>query len=291
MPYDSPPSFGIMTAPMQVGYHDVLRVWREADTIPAIGHAWLFDHLLPIAGDLTGPVHEGWTLLAALAAQTRRLRLGLMVTSNRFRPPALLAKIATTVDVVSGGRLDFGIGVGSRPDHPLARREYEAHGLPFHDTAHAVASLAEACTVIRRLWTEDEPFDFDGAHHRLKGAYGNPKPVQRPHPPILIGGRSSATLRVAAEHADLWNIPGGGDINDLAGRSALLDRYCAEIGRDPAAITRSIHLPVSYDRPGPTRDAIGAAVEAGFRHVVLGLPAPYPDGVARWVADELIPTH
>ncbi|MED7924204.1 LLM class flavin-dependent oxidoreductase [Nonomuraea sp. LP-02] len=291
MPYDSPPSFGIMTAPMQVGYHDVLRVWREADTIPAIGHAWLFDHLLPIAGDLTGPVHEGWTLLAALAAQTRRLRLGLMVTSNRFRPPALLAKIATTVDIVSGGRLDFGIGVGSRPDHPLARREYEAHGLPFHDTAHAVASLAEACTVIRRLWTEDKPFDFDGAHHRLKGAFGNPKPVQRPHPPILIGGRSSATLRVAAEHADLWNIPGGGDINDLAGRSALLDRYCAEIGRDPAAITRSIHLPVSYDRPGPTRDAIGAAVEAGFRHVVLGLPAPYPDGVARWVADELIPTH
>jgi alkanesulfonate monooxygenase SsuD/methylene tetrahydromethanopterin reductase-like flavin-dependent oxidoreductase (luciferase family) len=291
MPYDSPPSFGIMTAPMQVGYHDVLRVWREADTIPAIEHAWLFDHLLPIAGDLTGPVHEGWTLLAALAAQTRRLRLGLMVTSNRFRPPALLAKIATTVDIVSGGRLDFGIGVGSRPDHPLARREYEAHGLPFHDTAQAVASLAEACTVIRRLWTEDEPFDFDGVHHRLKGAFGNPKPVQRPHPPILVGGRSSATLRVAAEHADLWNIPGGGDIADLAGRSALLDRYCAEIGRDPAAITRSIHLPVSYDRPGPTKDAIGAAVEAGFRHVVLGLPAPYPDGVARWVADELIPTH
>ncbi|MEU6729532.1 LLM class flavin-dependent oxidoreductase [Nonomuraea wenchangensis] len=291
MPYDSPPSFGIMTAPMQVGYHDVLRVWREADTIPAIGHAWLFDHLLPIAGDLTGPVHEGWTLLAALAAQTRRLRLGVMVTSNRFRPPALLAKIATTVDIVSGGRLDFGIGVGSRPDHPLARREYEAHGLPFHDTAQAVTSLAEACTVIRRLWTEDEPFDFDGAHHRLKGAFGNPKPVQRPHPPILIGGRSSATLRVAAEHADLWNIPGGGDVADLAGRSALLDRHCAAIGRDPAAITRSIHLPVSYDRPGPTRNAIGAAVEAGFRHVVLGLPAPYPDGVARWVADELIPTH
>ncbi|MER7370673.1 LLM class flavin-dependent oxidoreductase [Nonomuraea wenchangensis] len=291
MPYDSPPSFGIMTAPMQVGYHDVLRVWREADTIPEIGHAWLFDHLLPIAGELTGPVHEGWTLLAALAAQTRRLRLGVMVTSNRFRPPALLAKIATTVDVVSGGRLDFGIGVGSRPDHPLARREYEAHGLPFHDTAQAVAGLAEACTVIRRLWTEDEPFDFDGAHHRLKGAFGSPKPVQRPHPPILIGGRSAATLRVAAEHADLWNIPGGGDIADLAGRSALLDRYCAEIGRDPAAITRSIHLPVTYDRPGPTRDAIGAAVEAGFRHIVLGLPAPYPDGVARWVADELIPTH
>ena len=150
-----------------------------------------------------------------------------------------------------------------------------------------MGSLAEACTVIRRLWTEAEPFDFDGTYIQLTGAFGNPKPVQRPHPPILIGGRSAATLRVVAEHADLWNIPGG-DIDDAVSRSALLDRYCAEIGRDPASITRSIHLPVSYDQPGSTRDAIGEAIDAGFRHIVLGLPAPYPAGVARWVADELI---
>ncbi|WP_329263531.1 LLM class flavin-dependent oxidoreductase [Streptomyces sp. NBC_01478] len=287
MPRTPRTSFGIMTAPMQVDYHDILRVWQEADTVPEIEHAWLFDHLMPIGGDPDGPAFEGWTLLSALAAQTRRLRLGVMVTSNRFRPPALLAKIATTVDIVSGGRLDFGIGVGSRPDHPLARREYEAHGLPFHDSAHAVASLAEACTVIRRLWTEEKPFDFHGTHHHLTGAFGNPKPVRRPHPPILIGGRSAATLRVVAEHADLWNIPGG-DIEDAVSRSALLDRYCAEIGRDPAAITRSIHLSVSYDRPETTRDAIREAVDAGFHHIVLGLPAPYPAEVAHRVADELI---
>lgn len=287
MPHTPRPSFGIMTAPMQVGYHDLLRVWREADTVPEIEHAWLFDHLMPIGGDPDGPAFEGWTLLSALAAQTRRLRLGVMVTSNRIRPPAILAKIATTVDIVSGGRLDFGIGVGSRPDHPLARREYEAHGLPFHDSAHAVASLAEACTVIRRLWTEEKPFDFHGTHHHLTGAFGSPKPVQRPHPPILIGGRAAATLRVVAEHADLWNIPGG-DIEDATHRSALLDRYCAEIGRDPAAITRSIHLSVSYDRPEATRAAISEALEAGFHHIVLGLPAPYPAGTARWVADELV---
>lgn len=289
MPNPLPPRFGIMTAPQQVDYQDVLRVWREADTIPRIEHAWLFDHLMPIGGDPGGPAYEGWTLLSALAAQTRRLRLGVLVTSNRFRPPAMLAKIAAAVDAVSGGRLDFGIGAGSRPGHPLARREYDAHGLPFHDAAHAVASLAEACTVIRRLWTEAEPFDFHGAHVRLTGAFCNPKPVQRPHPPIVIGGRSAATLRVAAEHADVWNIPGG-DIDDVVARSALLDRYCADIGRDPASITRSIHLPVSYERPGVTRDAIGQAVDAGFRHIVLGLPDPYPAGVARWVADELITT-
>lgn len=155
----------------------------------------------------------------------------------------MLAKIAATVDVVSGGRLDFGIGAGSRPSYPPARREYEAHGLPFHDFAHSVGSLAEACTVIRQLWTSAEPFDFDGDYVHLAGAFGNPKPVQRPYPPIVIGGRSSATLRVVAEHADVWNIPGG-DIDD--------------------------------------------AVGAGFPHIVLGLPAPYPAGVARWVADELI---
>ncbi|MGH3626343.1 MAG: LLM class flavin-dependent oxidoreductase [Sciscionella sp.] len=278
-----------MTAPMQVDYHDVVRVWREADTIPEIEHAWLFDHLMPIGGDPDGPIFEGWTLLSALAAQTGRLRLGLLVTSNRFRPPAMLAKIAATVDIVSGGRLDVGIGAGSRPGHPLARREYDAHGLPFHDSAHAVGSLAEACTVIRRLWTEAEPFDFHGTYLHLTGAFCNPKPAQRPHPPVLIGGRSSATLRVVAEHADLWNIPGG-DIDDASRRSALLDRYCAEIGRDPASITHSIHLPVSYDQPSGTREAIGKAIDAGFGHIVLGLQAPYLAGVAQWVTDELITT-
>jgi alkanesulfonate monooxygenase SsuD/methylene tetrahydromethanopterin reductase-like flavin-dependent oxidoreductase (luciferase family) len=279
--------FGIATAPMQVGYHDILRVWREADEIPEIEHAWLFDHLMPIGGDPDGPIFEGWTLLSAMAAQTQRLRLGLLVTSNRIRPPAVLAKIATTVDIVSGGRLDFGIGAGSRPSYPLARREYAAHGLPYDDFAHSVGSLAEACTVIRRLWTETEPFDFDGSYVHLTGAFGNPKPVQRPHPPIMIGGRSAALLRVVAEHADLWNIPGH-DIDDVIARSALLDRYCAEIGRDPASIIRSIHLSVSYEAPGLTRDAIGEAIDAGFQHIVFGLPAPWPAHVARWVTDELI---
>ncbi|MET0699637.1 MAG: LLM class flavin-dependent oxidoreductase [Mycobacterium sp.] len=287
MPHTSQPQFGIMTAPQQVSYHDILRVWQEADAIPQIEHAWLFDHLMPIGGDPSGPILEGWTLLSAMAAATNRVRLGLMVTSNRFRPPAMLAKIATTVDIVSGGRLDFGIGAGSRPSHPLARREYAAHGLPYDDFSHSVESLAEALTVIRRLWTEAEPFDFAGTHVQLTGAFGNPKPVQKPYPPIIIGGRSAKLLRVVAEHADLWNIPGG-DIDDVVARSALLDRYCAEIGRDPASITRSIFLPVSYGQPETTRDAIGQAVDAGFQHVILGLSDPYPVGVAQWVVDEFI---
>ena len=287
MTSNTPLSFGIATAPQQVSYGDVLRMWREADTIPQIAQAWLFDHLLPIAGDPDGPIFEGWTLLSALAGQTERLRLGLLVTSNRFRPPAMLAKIAATVDVVSGGRLEFGIGAGSRTDIPSARREYDAYGLPYHDAAYAVGSLAEACTVIRRLWREDQPFDFHGRYYDLTGAFCNPKPVQRPGPPLVVGGQATRTLRVAAEHADVWNFPGG-DIGAAVGRGAVLDQFCAEIGRDPASITRSLVLPVSYDHPGGTRDSIAAAAGAGFRHIVLSLPAPYRDHAAQWVAGEII---
>jgi len=273
MTHATRPCFGIMTAPMQVNYQDIVRVWREADAMPQIEHAWLFDHLMPIGGDPNGPTFEGWTLLSALAAQTERLRLGLLVSSNRFRPPAMLAKIATTVDVVSGGRLEFGIGAGSRPSAPGARREYEAHGLPFHDAAHAVGALAEACTIIRRLWTSDDSFDFHGTYYDLARAFGNPKPVQHPHPPILIGGGATATLR---------------DHRPATHGKVRSPRFCAEIGRDPATITRSTVVPVSYDRPGDTRAAIGRALDADFRHPVLILPAPYPAEVAQWAVDELI---
>ena len=105
----------------------------------------------------------------------------------------------------------------------------------------------------------------------------------------MIGGRTTATLGVAAEHADVWNIPGS-DIDDCVRRGALLDQCCTEIGRDPASITRSIHLRVSYDQPTKTRGSIAQAVDAGFRHIVLGLPAPYPDDVAHWAANELVKT-
>ncbi len=273
-----------MTVPMQVEYADLLSVWREADGIAELEHAWLFDHLMPISGNPKGPAFEGWTLLSALAAHTERLHLGLLVTSNRFRPPAMLAKIAATVDVVSNGRLQFGIGVGSRPE-PAAHREYAAHGLPFADPADAVASLAESLTVIRRLWTEDEPFDFPGIHVQLTGGFCNPKPVRRP--PVLVGGRARATLRVVAEHADIWNYPGD-DLADAVARGAMLDALCADIGRDPATIARSLVLPASYDDPGSTRDAMQRAIDAGFAHIVFMLPAPYPVSVASWLAEEVI---
>lgn len=283
------PSFGIKTTPAHVGYDDIRRVWLDADAIPEIEHAWLYDHLLPRVGDPSGPAYEGWTLLTALAAQTRRLRFGLVVTNNRIRLPAVLAKIAATVDVISDGRLDFGIGVGGLPDATLVAPEYDAYGIPIGPWPDAVASFAEACTLIRRMWTEED-FDFDGTYYQLKGARCNPKPVQRPHPPIMIGGSGNATLRIVAEHADIWNALGSprDTVERLSERSAVLDGQCEAIGRDPGLIVRSVQVVVSYENPASTRETLGQLVGAGFSHFVLNLPAPYPNEVAWWVADELI---
>jgi alkanesulfonate monooxygenase SsuD/methylene tetrahydromethanopterin reductase-like flavin-dependent oxidoreductase (luciferase family) len=286
-------SFGIKTSPMSTTYADILRVWREADAIPAIEHAWLWDHFLPLFRDLSEPVHEGWTLLAALAGQTKRLRLGLIVTSNAVRPPAVLAKMAATVDVISSGRLVFGIGVGgtrqpANVDNP-AVREYAAYGLPLVSPADGIARLAEACTIVRRLWT-GEAFDFEGRYYHLGGAICRPTPTQRPGPPLMIGGWGTRTLRVVAEHADIWNVPGPphATIQQLAGRTRVLDEHCAAIGRDPGEITRSTQIIVSYDDPGSTRGAIRQLIDVGFMHIVLGLPTPYPEGVAGWAAAELV---
>ena len=292
-------SFGIKTTPADVTYEEIRRVWLEADEISEIEHAWLYDHLLPRVApnvpaqhrsdDPAGTVHEGWTLLTALAAQTQRLRFGLLVTNNRIRFPAVLAKMAATVDVISGGRLDFGIGVGGLPDTALVAPEFEAYGIPIVPWPEAVTRLVEACTLIRRMWTE-EVFDFDGRYYQLTGARCAPKPVQRPHPPILIGGTGSRTLQIVAEFADIWNAigPPVNTVERLRERSAVLDVQCEARGRDPGLVVRSVQLPIAYDDSAKTRDTLLQLVGAGFSHLVVTPPSPYPDGLARWVADELI---
>jgi alkanesulfonate monooxygenase SsuD/methylene tetrahydromethanopterin reductase-like flavin-dependent oxidoreductase (luciferase family) len=286
-------SFGIKTSPMSTTYEDVLSVWREADAIPEIEHAWLWDHFLPLFRDPSEPIHEGWTMLSALAAQTERLKLGLIVTSSAVRPPAVLAKMAATVDVISGGRLVFGIGVGGTQqpadvDNP-AIREYEAYGLPLLRPAEGIQRLAETCAIVRQMWT-GQPFDFHGRRFRLTGAICRPTPIQRPGPPIMIGGWGIKTLRVVAEHADVWNVPGPPHltIDEIVRCLGVLDEHCVAIGRDPADITRSSQIIVSYDDATSTRAIIRELIDAGFTHIVLGLPTPYPEGVVRWAVDELI---
>ncbi|MBK3566830.1 LLM class flavin-dependent oxidoreductase [Streptomyces sp. MBT62] len=290
--------FGIKTTPMHVSYEDIRRVWLEADAVPEIADAWLWDHLLPVAGSADGQIHEGWTLLSALAAQTERLRLGLLVTSNRLRPPAVLGKMASTVDVISGGRLVLGLGVGGThqsvgaggiPGANPAIAEYAAYGLSLVPPGEGIERLAETVAILKGMWTRDV-FDFEGRHYRLRGTRCEPKPVQRPGPPLLIGGWGTRLLRLVAEHADIWNVPGPphNTVEYVAERARVLDAHCAELGRDPADIERSVQVLVSYDEPDTTRETVGRLVDAGMNHIVLSLPRPYPRGVARWLADEII---
>ncbi|HEV7961447.1 MAG TPA: LLM class flavin-dependent oxidoreductase [Actinoplanes sp.] len=282
-------SFGIKTAPMHVSYHDILRVWREADEIPQIEHAWLWDHLLPLAGPADGLAYEGWTLLAALAAQTERLELGLMVTSNRNRPPAMLAKIAATVDTVANGRLVMGLGVGGthQPGPNPAVAEYAAYGLTLVPPAEGIARLAETCTILRRLWTEDV-VDFAGPYTTLRDTRCEPKPERRT--PLLIGGWGDRTLRLIAEHADLWNMPGPphNPVELIAERDRVLRAHCAAIGRDPDEIVRSVQTHVSYDDPAGTIATVARLAGIGVSHIVLNLPQPYPKDVVSWIADRII---
>jgi alkanesulfonate monooxygenase SsuD/methylene tetrahydromethanopterin reductase-like flavin-dependent oxidoreductase (luciferase family) len=285
-------SFGIKTSQSGASYADILRIWQEADTVGVFDDAWLWDHLVPLRGPVDGAALEAWTLLAALAARTSRLRLGVIVTSNRIRPPSVLAKMAATVDQISGGRLVFGIGAGgSAVSDPnglaMVRREFDAYGIDIVAPRTAAAALAEACVLIKRMWTETEPFDFAGEHYRLTGAICSPKPLQRPGPPIMIGsGGERLGLRIVAEHADIWNCPLWGGAEELRRKSAILDEHCAAIGRDPAEITRSVQLLVRDPDPAPTRDALLELIGAGARHLVLAPVPPLPS--VRWLADEIV---
>jgi F420-dependent oxidoreductase-like protein len=278
-------SFGIKTAPQyEARYADIVRVWLEADEIPEFEHAWLWDHMMPLGGDPSGPCLENWTLLGALAAQTRRLRIGHLVTSNLYRSPPVLAKMATTIDVISRGRLVLGIGAGwSSP-------EQDAYGAPRLTAAERIERLDEACQIIRRAWTEDV-FDFDGRHYELRGVICEPKPVQRPHPPILIGGKGERrTLRVVAEHADIWNFSGTRDdaSGELRRLNGVLDAHCRAVGRDPAAISRSVQLFADADDLAGTRRRVEALVDAGADHVVLNLLPPFGEDLLPRLVREVI---
>lgn len=290
-------TFGLKTTPMHTSYAAILRAWQQADEVPEIEHAWLWDHMLPLSGPKDGPIYEGWTLLSALAAQTRRLRLGLLVTNNQIRQPAVLGKMASTVDVISGGRLVLGLGAGGMlpadtamtPDQHPGLAEYRAYGLPVTTPSEGLGRLAESITILRRMFTEDV-FDFAGRYYSLTGTRNEPKPVQPGGPPLLIGGSGTRMLRIIAAHADIWNVPGPphASLEFLAERSHELDQQCTAVGRDPSTVTRSVQMILPGDDALAARHIVGAVIEAGFRHIVLALRPPWPDNVARWLADEVI---
>jgi F420-dependent oxidoreductase-like protein len=274
-------SFGIKTAPQHTSYEDMLTVWREAEDIPVIEHAWLFDHFAPIQGDVGGPCLEGWTVLAAFAAVTERLRLGLMVTGNTYRHPAVLAKIAATVDIISNGRLDFGIGAGWN------EYEHASMGIPLYKPGERIRRLDEACEVIKRLFTEPT-VDFDGRYYQLKEARSEPKPVQNPHPPFVIGGGGEQlTLRIVAKHADIWNSTSD-SVDQFLHKVDVLREHCAAVGRNPDEITLSVQHRPRTDDLGASVDVIKRFVDAGATHFVFTMNPPYTAGLATQVAEEIV---
>jgi alkanesulfonate monooxygenase SsuD/methylene tetrahydromethanopterin reductase-like flavin-dependent oxidoreductase (luciferase family) len=222
------------------------------------------DHLATIGsiGD-DRPIFDGWELLAGMAMATSHVRLGLLVTGITYRNPALLAKIATTVDHLSSGRVEFGIAAA------WATNEHEMYGISGLE--HRVGLFSEGLQVIRSLWTEERT-NFDGRYYKMRNAVANPKPVQKPCPPIWIGSGGPSMLKLTARHADVWNASGsaGGQVENAVAGSQQLDDACAAIGRDPNEIRRSVQLPAGDD-PAEIVDRARGFSEAGFTEIIIML--------------------
>jgi len=304
--------FGIQTPPEVADPADLIKLWQEAE---AWGYdtAWTFDHFMPISGNTKGPCLDGWMLLGALAEKTSKIRIGCLVTGNTYRDPAILAKMATTVDLLSHGRLELGIGAG------WFEAEHTAYGVPFYTAKERARRLEEAVQIIRSLWTEKET-TFNGKYYKIEHAPFEPKPLQKPYPPILIGGVGKKwTLPIVAKYANAWNaLPSSPD--KMAELMKALDGYCAKYKRDCTEIEKSYltRLVLSDDPKrvdqaaqalaqirrippeqakatilaGSSEDVkkqVQAYIDAGITHIIIGQRQPYDrEGLQRF-AKEVMP--
>jgi F420-dependent oxidoreductase-like protein len=275
-----------MTHPLRFGLKlsgqdttiDALRaVWRIADE-GGFDHVWDFDHLASIGdGGPDRPIYEGWTLQAAIAQATKRVRIGCLVTGNTYRNPALLAKEAVTIDHLSGGRLEFGIGAA------WAEIEHEMYGIEGLD--HRVGRLSEALRIIKSLFTEERT-NFEGRYYHFKDAIANPKPIQKPHPPFWIGASGPTTLRLVARHADVWNIAGG-DPDRVKELTAMLEEACGAVGRDPSDIRRSIQFGWDGVDRQELLELCARYRDLGVSEQVIYLRGAQPEALAAKIAEAL----
>jgi F420-dependent oxidoreductase-like protein len=273
--------FGIVTD-QNLSWQTLVERWQLFDSL-GFDSAWDCDHFIQPSRP-TGPYLEGWTLLAGLAAVTKRIRVGVLVSSNTFRHPALLAKEAVTLDHISNGRLDIGLGAGwYEPEHP-------AFGLDFPSPAERVARFGEAVELID-TWLRNDVSSYAGTFYQLKEATNRPKPVQQPRPPFVLAGHKPKMLRIAARYADTWN--SFGSVEEMRERNAILDEECGKLGRDPRSIVRSLYgwatmMPtdpwVSVDA---FQEMIGRYSEAGVNEFLIDQPRPEQQAVLERVAEGL----
>ncbi len=256
--------FGVGLSP-QVPFEAVRKAWLDAEDL-GYDSAWVYDHFMGIP-DISQPYLEGWTLLTTLLMQSKRIRGGNLVLGNSYRHPAVLANMAATLDLVTEGRLDLGIGAG------WYDAEYNAYGIPFPKIGVRMAQLDESLQVMKALWTEERA-NFAGEHYQITDAPCDPKPLQQPHPPIWVGGEGEKLLlRIVARHADGWNVWLMPE-EDYRRKTDVLAAHCKEAGRDPATIRRSIGIALAV---APTEDEVAGVLKqrAGKREarmVVSGTP-------------------
>ena len=272
-----PLRFGLKASGQWISIEELRNIWKIADEA-GFDHLWDFDHLATIGPNgPDGPIYEGWALQAAMAEATKRVRIGCMVTANTYRHPIVLAKLAVTVDHLSAGRLEFGIGAA------WAEIEHQMYGIEGLD--HRVGRLSESLQIIKSLFTQERT-NFDGRYYKYKDAIANPKPIQKPHPPIWIGASGESTLRLVARHADVWNISGG-DAAAVKEVSGKFEDACAAVGRDPSQIRRSIQFLWDGQDKAQVLEQSGTFFELGVTEQVIYMRGERPDRTAAKVAEML----
>ncbi len=271
---------GIQT-PSQKPWAELASEWTWLDGISTVDNLWLADHYVP-PFKLDGPIFEAWTALAGLAMATTRVRLGILVSCNTFRHPPLLAKEAVTVDHISNGRLEFGLGAGwFVPEHRM-------FGIPFPEPKELVERFKEAVEICDALFTQ-EVVTYDGHYYQLREAYSRPAPMQA-KVPFTLGAHGPRMMRIVARHAARWN--SNGTLAEMRDRLALLDEACEKEGRDPASIIRShLYVPAilpderPWDSAEAFRDFAGRFRDAGLQELIVQLPVTLPrDHVERVLA-------
>lgn len=256
-------------------------IWTEADRGGFWDAVWLNDHLHPPKAEPALPIMDAWTLFGGLAAITDRIRFGTMLSANTFRHPAILAKQAVTLDRMSKGRLEIGIGAGWHEG------EHAAFGIELHSVPARFRLLEETFEVLHGLFTQNV-FSFEGEHHSIRSARFEPKPVQKPRPPFVIGGTGPLrTIPLAARWADQWNFPDyTRDLDLFRERKALLHESCSVIGRDPGEIEISVQFRFSGDL-AETVDRVAAYRETGADHILVSFNPPPDPALPPSVADAL----
>jgi F420-dependent oxidoreductase-like protein len=270
--------FGISTSPQRTTWDWMLEVWKRADDLEVFESGWTFDHLYPLMGDSTEDCLEGWITLTALLQETRRLRGGVLVTGMVYRHPGVLANMASTLDITSGGRLELGIGAGWNEE------ECGAFGIELGSMKERFDRFEEGLAVLESLLT-NERTTFSGAHYVLQDAMNNPKPVQRPLPICIGGSGRKRTLPLAARYAHHWNF-GGSDVAEFTACRGVLHEACAAIGRDPGEITCSVLVRAGDDLGAMTRDVAGMEA-AGADLALVSLPKSAPPSFVNDVATAL----